>query len=141
MSSLPGVAMMIVLSVYSIVDGLFVSNCVGTTAFAALNLAWPPIAVVGSLGLLVGAGGSALVSMTMGQGDDERANRIFSLLIRFTIVISVLVSVPLFLLMRPLLIALGAEGESMIHDAVLYGRIVAAGLPGFMLQMTFSRSS
>lgn len=135
-SALPSVAMMMVTSMYSIVDGLFVSNFVGTTAFAALNLVWPAIAVVGALGLMVGTGGSALVSMTMGQGDYPAASRIFSVLIRFTLIMSVLLAIPMLLLMRPIVVALGAEG-AMVHEAVVYGRICTAGMPAYMLQMAF----
>ena len=79
---------------------MFVSNFVGTTAFAALNLIWPALAVVGALGLMVGAGGSALVSMTMGQGDYPRASSIFSVLIRFTLIMAAVLAVPLLLLMK-----------------------------------------
>ncbi|MBR4738974.1 MAG: hypothetical protein IK058_03120, partial [Bacteroidales bacterium] len=135
-SAVPAVTMMIVMSVYTIVDGLFVSNFVGTTAFAALNLIWPALAVVGALGLMVGAGGSALVSMTMGQDDYPRASRIFSVLIRFTLVMAVVLAVPLLLMMRPIAVALGAEG-AMVGEAVTYGSICAVGLPGYMLQMAF----
>jgi Na+-driven multidrug efflux pump len=127
---------MIVMSVYSIVDGLFVSNFVGTTAFAALNLIWPALAVVGALGLMVGTGGSALVSMTMGQNDYPRASHIFSVLIRFTLIMALVLAVPLLFLMKPIAIALGAEG-AMVHEAVVYGSICALGLPGYMLQMAF----
>ena len=135
-SSVPAVTMMIVMSVYSIVDGLFVSNFVGTTAFAALNLIWPALAVVGALGLMVGAGGSALVSMKMGQDNYPDACRIFSVLIRFTIVMALVLMVPMLLLMKPIAIALGAEG-AMVHEAVVYGNICAIGLPAYMLQMAF----
>ena len=135
-SAVPAVTMMIVMSVYSIVDGLFVSNFVGTTAFAALNLIWPALAVVGALGLMIGAGGSALVSMTMGQDDYPRASRIFSVLIRFTLIMALVFAVPLLLLMKPIAVALGAEG-AMVHEAVVYGSICAIGMPGYMLQMAF----
>lgn len=135
-SSLPSIAMMLVGSIYSVVDGIFVSNFVGTTAFAALNVIWPAIMIVGALGLMIGTGGTALVSMTIGQGDRERANRLFGMLIRFTLLLSVLFLVPLFFLMEPLARLLGAEGE-MVRQCVIYGRICAVGLPGFMLQMAF----
>lgn len=136
LSSLPNVLMMIVSSIYSIVDGLFVSNWAGTTPFAALNIIWPGLMVVAALGLMIGTGGSALVSMTMGQGDKERADRLFSMLIRFAFLLGVVFAVPMFLFMRPIAIALGAEGE-LIKDAVIYGRILAAALPFFILQMAF----
>lgn len=135
-SAVPSMLMMLVVSVYSVVDGLFVSNYVGTTAFAALNVIWPAIMLIGSLGLMIGTGGTALVSMTMGQGDREGAHRIFSMLLRFTLILSLVFMVPLFFLMEPLARMLGAEGE-MVHQCVIYGRICTVGLPGFMLQMFF----
>ena len=135
-SAIPGILMMLVESIYSVVDGLFVSNFVGTTAFAALNVIWPPVMLIGAIGLMVGTGGSALVSMTMGQGDRDRANRLFSMLVRFTLVTSLVFMAPMYLLMEPLARMLGAEGE-MVGLCVIYGRICAVGLPGFMLQMAF----
>ena len=135
-SSIPSVLMMLVGSIYSVVDGLFVSNFVGTTAFAALNVIWPAVMIIGALGLMIGAGGSALVSMTMGQGELLRASKIFSMLIRFTLYLAFFFMIPLLLLMEPLARVLGAEGE-MVHQCVIYGRICAVGLPGFMLQMCF----
>lgn len=135
-SSLPSIAMMLVGSIYSVVDGVFVSNFVGTTAFAALNVIWPAVMIVGALGLMVGTGGSALVSMTLGQGDKERANVLFGMLIRFVMLLAVLFLIPLCLLMEPLARMLGAEGE-MLRNCVVYGRICALGLPGFMLQCAF----
>ncbi len=135
-SAVPGILMMLVGSIYSVVDGLFVSNFVGTTAFAALNVIWPAIMLVGALGLMIGTGGTALVSMTMGQGNHEGAQRIFTMLIQFTVVLAVIFMVPMFFLMEPLARMLGAEGE-MLHQCVVYGRICTIGLPGFMLQMCF----
>lgn len=135
-SSVPSIIMMLVGSIYSVVDGLFVSNFVGTTAFAALNVIWPAIMIIGALGLMVGTGGSALVSMKMGQRETLQANRIFSMLIRFTLLLSLAFMIPLLLLMEPLARVLGAEGE-MVRQCVIYGRICAVGLPGFMLQMCF----
>ncbi len=135
-SSLPSIGMMLVGSIYSVVDGLFVSNVVGTTAFAALNVIWPAVMLVGALGLMVGTGGAALIGKTMGEDDRERASEIFSMLIRFIIVLSVVSMVPMLLFMEPLARALGADGE-MVHQCVIYGSICTLGLPAFMLQMAF----
>ena len=135
-SSIPGIAMMLVGSIYSVVDGLFVSNFVGTTAFAALTVIWPAIMLIGALGLMIGTGGSALVAKTMGEGDRDRAHRMFTMLVQFTFVLAALFMVPLYLLMEPLARLLGAEGE-MVHQCVIYGRICTLGLPAFMLQMAF----
>ena len=135
-SSVPGILMMLVGSIYSVVDGLFVSNFVGTPAFAALNIIWPAVMLVGALGLMVGTGGSALVSKTMGEGDRQRADAIFSMLIRFTVILSLVFMVPLLVFMEPLARLLGAEGE-ILHLCVVYGSICTVGLPAFMLQMCF----
>ena len=135
-SSIPSILMMLVGSIYSVVDGLFVSNFVGTSAFAALNIIWPAVMLVGALGLMVGTGGSALVSKTMGEGDYYRADVIFSMLIRFTIVLSLVFMIPLLVFMEPLARLLGAEGETA-RLCVIYGSICTIGLPAFMLQMCF----
>ena len=135
-SSVPSILMMLVGSIYSVVDGLFVSNFVGTSAFAALNIIWPAVMLVGALGLMVGTGGSALVSKTMGEGDRYRADVIFSMLIRFTLVLSFVFMIPLLAFMEPLARLLGAEGETA-RLCVIYGSICTLGLPAFMLQMCF----
>ena len=135
-SSLPSIVMMLVGSIYSVVDGLFVSNLVGTTAFAALNIIWPAVMIIGALGLMIGTGGSALVSQIMGQGDRLKAERVFSMLIRATLILAMVFMVPLLLFMKPLAHLLGAEGETA-RQCVIYGSICAIGLPGFMLQMCF----
>ena len=133
-SAVPLIAMMVLISLYSIVDGLFVSNLVGTTAFAALNLIWPALGLVAALGLMVGSGGAALVSKTLGEGDRPRANRYFSMFVEFILLLAVVAAVPLFIWMEPLAVSLGAEGE-MVRQCVIYGRICAAGMPAFMMQM------
>ena len=135
-SSVPSILMMLVMSIYSVVDGLFVSNFVGTSAFAALNIIWPAVMLVGALGLMVGTGGSALVSKTMGEGDYYRADVIFSMLIRFTIILSFVFMIPLLAFMEPLARLLGAEGDT-VRLCVIYGSICTLGLPAFMLQMCF----
>ena len=135
-SSVPSILMMLVGSIYSVVDGLFVSNFVGTSAFAALNIIWPAVMLIGALGLMVGTGGSALVSKTMGEGDYYRASAIFSMLIRFTLILSLVFMIPLLVFMEPLARILGAEGETA-HLCVVYGSICTIGLPAFMLQMCF----
>ena len=136
LSSVPSILMMLVGSIYSVIDGLFVSNFVGTTAFAALNIIWPAVMIIGALGLMIGTGGAALVSITMGQRDLQRANRYFSMLIRFTLILSLIFMVPLLIFMEPMARLLGAEGETL-RQCVVYGSICAVGLPGFMLQMCF----
>lgn len=128
--------MMIVISVYSIVDGFFISNYAGSDAFAGMNLIWPAIALVGALGLMLGTGGSALVSKTLGEGDPEKARRVFSILIRITIIAGTLIAAVMFAIMPWLARTLGSD-EAMLPYAVLYGRILIIVLPAYMLQMEF----
>ncbi len=135
-SSVPSILMMLVESIYGVVDGLFVSNFVGTSAFAALNIIWPAVMLVGALGLMVGTGGSALVSKTMGEGDPARAGAVFSMLVRFTVILSLVFMVPLLVFMEPLARQLGAEGET-VRLCVVYGSICTLGLPTYMLQLCF----
>lgn len=135
-SSVPSILMMLMTSVYGIVDGLFVSNFAGTTAFAAINLVWPAIMMLGALGLMFGTGGSALVAMMIGQGDRERANRAFTMIVRSMLIIGLVMTVLFFVFARPIVILLGAEGD-MIGLCVLYGRILVLVMPLFMCQMAF----
>ena len=133
----PSVAMMVFGSVYGIVDGLFVSNVVGKTPFAALNLIYPFIAVLSALGFMIGTGGNAIVSKTLGEGEKEKANQYFSMLIYVSFVLGILIAVLGITFIRPAAILLGAEGEEMIKNCVIYGSIIFAGIPFFMLQNAF----
>ena len=135
-ATLPMALMMIVVSVYSIVDGYFISNWAGSDAFAGMNLIWPPIAVVGAIGLMVGTGGSALVSKTFGEGHPEEARRIFTMMIRLTVISGIILGIICFILMPWLAKVLGAD-EAMMPHAILYGRILICVLPAYMLQMAF----
>ena len=133
----PSVAMMVFGSIYGIVDGLFVSNIVGKTPFAALNLIYPFIAVLSALGFMIGAGGNAIVSKTLGEGEKEKANQYFSMLIYVSLALGIAIAVLGISTIRPAAILLGAEGEEMIENCVIYGSIIFAGIPFFMLQNAF----
>jgi putative MATE family efflux protein len=134
--TLPSILMMIFTSIYGVVDGLCVSNFVGKTPFAAINLIWPFLMILGCGGFMIGTGGSALVSKTMGEGDTPRANRYFSLLILFTVILGVAITIPGFFLIKPVAILLGAD-EAMLPHCVTYGRILLLGQTAFMLQGVF----
>lgn len=134
--TLPSVIMMIFTSIYGVVDGFFVSNFVGVTPFAAVNFIMPFLMILGAIGAMFGAGGSALISKTLGEGDRDKANRTFSLLVYITIASGAVIALASFFLLRPIASALGAEGE-MLDYCVTYGRIFIAALPLFMLQYEF----
>lgn len=132
----PTIAMMICTSVYGIVDGFFVSNFVGKTAFSAVNLIMPFLMIMGCFGFMIGTGGSALVAKTMGEGDSEKANRYFTMMVCLTIILGVALSVFGIAFMRPIAYMLGAD-EGMIDDCVTYGRIMTAFNTAYMLQYLF----
>lgn len=128
--------MMVFTSIYSVIDGLFVSNFVGGEAFAAINRIMPLIIILGAIGFMIGTGGSALVSKTLGEGDKERANAYFSMLIFVTAAIGVVIAVAGQFAVPPIAALLGAEGKTYEY-CVLYGRVLIASQPFFILQNTF----
>ena len=132
----PSILMMIITSIYSIVDGFFVSNFVGKNSFAALNLIFPVIMALAAVGFMIGTGGSALIAKTLGEGRPREANEIFSMLVVALAVGGALLSTVSFLLIRPISFAVGAT-DLTIDDCVLYGRVLLVSLPFFMLQNSF----
>ena len=122
---LPSVIMMVFTSIYGVVDGFFVSNYVGKTAFAAINLVMPFIMVLGGMGFMIGTGGTALVSVALGEGEHDRANRYFSMMAWVTVIMAAVLTLIGIVFMRPVSEFLGAT-EEMMDDCVLYGRIVIA---------------
>ena len=134
--TLPSIAMMVFTSVYGVVDGLFVSNFAGKTPFAAINLIMPYLMAFGTLGFMLGTGGTALISMKLGMGDKKKANELFSLLTYVCILGGLVLAVVSILFLRPAAIAMGAQGQ-MLEDCVVYGVIVQLALPGYVLQFAF----
>lgn len=130
------ILMMIFTSVYSMVDGLFISNFVGITPFASVNLIFPFLQLVGCFGFMFGSGGSALVSATLGAGDKVRANRIFSMLTYVALATGVVIAILGILFIRPIAIRMGADTDMLPH-CVTYGRILLLALPLFTMQNMF----
>ena len=134
--TLSSIAMMIFTSIYSVVDGFFVSNFAGKTPFAAINLIMPVLMILGTVGFMFGTGGTAIVAMAYGEGDKKRANSYFSLFVYVAFVIGAALALLGFIFIRPVASSLGAEGVLLDHCAV-YARIVLAALPFFVLQVMF----
>lgn len=135
----PSIVMMVFTSIYSVVDGLFVSNNLGensVSAMAAINLIFPLIMVLGAIGFMLGAGGSALVAKTLGEGDKERANAYFSMLVYVTFGIGVVIAAAGQFIVPPIAKFLGAEGKTYEY-CVLYGRVLIGAQPFFILQNIF----
>lgn len=134
--TLPPIAMMIFTSIYSVVDGFFVSNFAGKVAFSAVNLIMPFLMIVATVGFMFGTGGTALVANILGTGHKEQANRCFSLFVYVAFALGVLLAVLGFVLIRPISTLLGAKGE-LLENCVVYGRILLITLPFFVLQLLF----
>lgn len=134
--TIPSIGMMIFTSIYGIVDGIFVSNYVGKTAFAAVNLIMPFLMIFGALGFMLGTGGCALISKTMGEGKKDKANELFTMFIGVSAAVGFVLTVVGIAVLRPIAIALGAEGE-MVEDCVIYGRGLLSTLVFFILQNEF----
>lgn len=132
----PSIAMMIFSSVYYIIDGLFVANFVGTTGLAAVNLIMPFIMILGTVGFMIGTGGTAIVAKTFGEKDPERANRYFSMFIYAALVLGIIFAVAGQFFIIPIATMLGASGEllAMCH---VYAAISLISLPFFVLQYVF----
>ena len=134
--TLPSIIMMIFTSIYGVVDGFFVSNFVGKTSFAAVNFIMPFLMILGAFGFMFGTGGSALIAITNGAGNQEKAKKLFSLLLYVSGCVGIVIGILGILLLRPIAALLGAEG-TMLEDCVLYGRIILLALPAYMLQFEF----
>ena len=134
--TLPSIVMMVFTSIYGVVDGLFVSNFVGKTAFASVNLVMPFVMILGGMGFMIGTGGTALVSKILGEGDPDTANRTFSMMVLFTLALGIVLSAGGIIFMRPVSRFLGAT-DAMMDDCVLYGRIITGFTFAFMLQNVF----
>ncbi len=136
--SVPAILMMVAISIYSVVDGFFISNFAGpgTTPFASVNLIYPPIMILGGLGFMMGTGGSALSAKRLGEGDEEGARRAFSNSVLVSVVLGV-VSSALFIAFTPQIATLLGADEAMLPYCVTYGRVMAIGITFFNLQNLF----
>ncbi len=134
--TLPSIAMMIFTSIYSVVDGFFVSNFAGKTPFAAINLISPALMILGTVGFMFGTGGTAIVAKTYGEGDKEKANRHFSLFVYVACTLSIVIAALGFVFIRSVSMLFGASGE-LLENCVMYARIILVALPFFVLQSMF----
>lgn len=134
--TLPTIIMMIFTSIYGVVDGIFISNVVGNNAFASINLIMPVIMIIGTIGFMIGTGGSAIISKTLGEGKKEEANKQFSMLIYLEIILGTLFTVIALIFLKPIAEMLGAT-EEMLESCLIYGKILLIGITAFILQNSF----
>ncbi len=132
----PSIIMMVVTSIYGVVDGFFVSNFAGKTPFAAVNFIYPFLMILGCVGFMFGTGGSALISLTFGMGDKKKANEVFSLLVYTAAACGLVFALLGFVFAGPVAVLLGAEGQ-LLKDSISYARICLLALPFFILQYEF----
>lgn len=132
--TLPSICMMLFTSVYLVIDGYFVSNFIGKTALAAVNMIYPVIMIIGSFGFMLGTGGSALVAKTMGEGDDEKAKKLFTLIYLTSIIVGVILTLPSFIFLDKIAYFLGARGE-LLESSITYGRILLSTVVLFVVQL------
>ena len=132
--TIPSMTMMVFVSLYSIVDGLFVSNLVGDLAFSAINIAYPPVYIVGAIGHMIGAGGSAVIAKTLGENKPDLAKEYFSMLVVFAFVVSVLFAILGIIFIEPILVAIGVS-DILMADALKYTKVLFAGLVFFVFQV------
>lgn len=134
--TLPSIIMMIFTSIYSVVDGFFVSNFAGKTPFTAINLIMPFLMILGAIGFMLGTGGSAIIAKNIGEGKREQACRSFSIFIYISIFIGIIIAILGIIFLRPVASALGAKDE-LLENCVRYGKIILIALPAFILQYEF----
>ena len=134
--TMPSIIMLIFTSVYGVVDGFFVSNFVGKTAFTAVNFVIPVLLILGCVGFMFGTGGGALIALTMGSGHKDKANELFSLLVYASVICGLILTIAGFLFLRPLLSLLGAEGQ-LLKDCMEYSRLILLAIPAYILQYEF----
>ena len=132
--TIPSIAMMIFTSIYGVVDGFFVSNFIGKVPFTAINLIFPFLMIVATVGFMLGTGGSALVAKELGEGKPDKANRHFSFFIYTAFILGCIFAVLGFIFIRPISAMLGAEGETL-ENCVIYARIQLITLPFFIMQL------
>ena len=133
---LPTISTMIFLSIYGIVDGLFISNFAGKVAFASVNVTFPIFSILGVFGLMIGTGGSAIIGNKLGEQEPEKANGYFSFFVYICIAVGVVMAVVGLFILRPAIELIGVEQE-MIHYCMIYGTIGMITVPCYMLQFMF----
>ena len=134
--TISSILMMIFTSIYSIVDGLFVSNFAGKEAFAGVNIIMPLIMLFSGFGFMIGTGGSALIAKFLGEKNEKAANKLFSFLVYFTIGLGIVLSIVAWFVCEPVAKKMGAE-NGVLKYAVLYTRTLVPALTAFMLQSIF----
>lgn len=129
----PAIVSMVFISLYTIIDGVFVSIFVGSDALASINIVLPIISIVFAIAVMFGTGGSAIIAQKLGQGKLEEANKAFSFLSFSALILGLISGIVMFLFIEDISIFLGAT-DKLIDYCISYGRIIALFTPVFILK-------
>lgn len=132
----PTVIMMVFISLYTIIDGLFISNYVGSNALSSTNIIFPVVNFILGIGVMLGSGGSAIVAMFLGANKEKEARQSFSLLLLTSIIIGIIVAVFGVVNLKQIIYMLGST-ENLYNDCYKYGFIMLLFAPVIMTKMFF----
>lgn len=113
--ALPSIVMLILISLYTIIDGMFVSRFVSTDALAAVNIVWPAITIFGAIAFMFGSGGSALIGAFLGQKKDDTANKTLSLMTVVLLSINTTLAILIYIFAEDLVILLGGNEDNTAY--------------------------
>lgn len=118
--ALPTVSMMLLLALYTVVDGIFVTRFVGTNAVSAVNIIWPAVNLIMGIGVMLATGGNAIVARKLGEGKTAEALSNFTLLVLVGLVTGVVIAAVGIIFLKPIALALGAT-DILLEGACIYG--------------------
>ncbi len=136
---LPPILSMIFISLYTIVDGMFVSRFVGTDAVAAINIVFPIYSLGFGISIMLAAGGSAIIGINLGKKNKKIAETQFSIITLSTIILGIILGGSILVNIKELVVFLGATPR-LFDYCMDYGRIIAIILPFLMLKIIFEFS-
>lgn len=134
--ALPSIIMMVFMSLYTIIDGIFVSRYAGSNALSSLNVVYPVINIVIAVGTMIATGGNAIISQYLGQGKKKEARECLSQFVVIGLIISIISVIITFYFLTPICFLLGAN-ETLLADCEMYLKITMAFAPACMLQVLF----
>lgn len=134
--STPTISMLVFMSLYSIVDGVFVSRFVGADALSAVNIIYPVINVLIAIGVMLATGGSAIIAKKIGEGKVIEAKEDFSLITLTGLIIGILFSIVCFLFFDDIIKLLGSNNEIYTYCRD-YFKVLAVFAPAFILSLIY----
>lgn len=134
--AMPSIVMMVVMSLYSVVDGVFVARLVNTDAFSAVNIAYPLLSLVIAIGTMFGTGLTAIASQKLGEGKKHEACENMTFIVATTLILSVVIAVPAYLFLDQLVALLGADAATAAYCHAYLAPLIFF-IPAYLLQIQF----